>query len=204
MKDILLTAEEAIKIGEDLGADEVEAYTVLVDRKKVDLAGNMWTLYTNVTSGLGVRVIVNKKIGFFATSSLTSRDVKDAVSMAYKIAKLSEADNEWVSLPTRSGKVDVEETFDKGIAEIEPNALVTDMIQMTDTVKSCGENLAITRGEVATEMVWTAISNSHKCSMHREETFASADISVKAEEAGIKGLSSESEQVRNLRELNLT
>lgn len=202
MKDILSTVEEAVRFGESLGVDETEAYAVSADRKKVDLDGRTWTLYTSCANGLGVRVIIGKKVGFFATSSLTVRDVKGAVRAACKIAKLSEQDKEWVSLPTKCGKADVEQTFDREIAEIEPRRLAVDASHMIDAVRNCGEWLAITRGEVTADTVETAISNSYNCNLYRKGTFASAGISVKAEEAGMKGLSSESQQTRNLRELD--
>ena len=202
MKNILSTAEEAVRFGENLGADEIEVYTVSVDRKKVTLTGKTWTLYSSYTDGLGVRVIIGKKTGFFANSSLGIRDVKGVVKRAYKIAKLSEPDKEWISLPTKNGKANVKQTFDKEIAEIQPGRLVIDATQMINAVKDCGERLAITIGEVSTEMVENAISNSHNCNICRKGTFASTSISVKAEEAGMKGISSESQQTRNLRELD--
>ncbi|MFH0748950.1 MAG: TldD/PmbA family protein [Candidatus Bathyarchaeota archaeon] len=202
MKNILSIGEEAIRYGERLGADEVEAYIVFVNRKKIILAGKTWTVHTSSISGLGVRIIVNKKIGLFSTSSLGKRDVTGAVKEAYKIAKVNEPDKDWVSLPTKGGKVKVEQTFDKEIADIEPDRLIIDAKQMINTVRNCSERLTITSGGITVETVETSISNSHKCNLFRKGTFASTNISVKAEEAGKRGISNESHQTRNLETLN--
>jgi PmbA protein len=199
---ILSVAEEVVKLGGRLGADEVEAYVISADSKKVALTGRSWTLNTSCSNGLGVRVMIGKKTGFFATSSLEIGDAKSAVRKAYSIAKLSEPDVEWVSLPTKSGQADVEQTFDREIAEIEPDRLVLLVTQMKDTVEDCGKSLSITRGEISFETVETAIRNSDNCNLCRKGTFASAVLSVKAEKSGSKGISSESQQVRTLKKLD--
>lgn len=202
MKDIRSIAEKAVRFGEALGASEVEAYATSTDSKIVIFTRGIETLYASYNSGLGVRIIVDKKTGFFATSSLAIKDVKRSVKLAYKIAKVSEPDMEWLSLPTKGRNVDAEQTFDMEIADIESSRLVESAVQMINTVSNCGEKLSITRGEVSTETVETAIVNSYDCNLCRRGTFASASISVKAEEAGMRGLSSENQQTRNWSELD--
>lgn len=202
MRKILSIAENAVKFGEHLGADEVEAYATSADGKRIDLTNGIETLYTSHTAGLGVRVIIGKKIGFFATSSLAIKDVQGSVEAACCIAKLSKPDKEWLSLPTRYGTVAVKGTFDKEIVDLEPDTLVQGAAQMLDTVSSSDRKLSITRGDVSAETVYTAIANSHGCNLFGQETFASASISTKAEEGGMKGVSSEGQQKRNWKELD--
>lgn len=202
MRSLLSTAEEAVRFGEYLGASEVEAYVTSIDRKRIVFTKGIETLYASHTAGLGVRVIIGKKIGFFATSSLAIKDVRRSVGMAYNIAKLSEPDKEWLSLPMKSGKTVVEGTFDREIAEIEPDKLVEGVVQMIDAISSGNRRLSITGGDVSAETDETAIANSHGCNLFREGTDASASVSVKAEEGGMKGISSESQQKRSWRELD--
>jgi len=202
LERLLSATSSAVKFGEGLGASEVEAYVTSIDSRRVVLRSRVETLYTSRTDGLGVRVIIGKRIGFFATSSLAVRDVKRSVETAYSIAKVSEPDMEWFSLPVESGKASVEETFDRETAEMEPSTLVDGAAQMIDAVNNGGERLSITRGEVSVARLETVIVNSHNCNSHREETFASASISVKAEEGGLKGVSSEGQQTRSWRSLD--
>lgn len=199
---MLSVAEKAVKFGEGLSASEVEAYAMSAEGRRVIVTNQIETLYAACIGGLGVRIIIGKKNGFFATSSLKIKDIEKAVETAYSTAKLSEPDKDWYSLPTKSGKARVEETFDKKTAEIEPSTLVEEAVQMIDTVNNCGENLSITRAEVSTGTVETAIVNSHGCNLRKEETFASASISVKAEEGEMKGVSSEGQQARSWRKLD--
>ena len=195
-------AERTIKLGEILGASEVEAYAVSVEEQSVSVAKQIETLYTTGVGGLGVRVIVDKRIGFFATSSLKARDVEKAVETAYKIARLSELDKEWCSFPKKTGKAHVEGIFDRETADIEPETLIGGTAQMIDAVNNCGENLSITRAEVAAGREEVAIANSHGCSLWREETSAVANISVKAEKNGQRGISSEDQQARSWKKLD--
>jgi PmbA protein len=73
---------------------------------------------------------------------------------------------------------------------------------MMDTVRNCNEQLTITRGEVTAEKVETAIANNYGNTALREETFATTNISVKAEENGAKGVSSENQQARSWSDLD--
>ena len=198
---LLTTAEEAVKVGESLGASEVEAYVTAIDEKSIVLRNTIETFYTIRTNGLGIRVVIGKKNGFFATSSLSIEDVKRAVKAAFGIAKLNEPDDHWRSLPKKTGTADVKATFDREIEEIEPSALVHGATQMMRSVNH-DDRLSITRAEVSALRVETAIVNSYNCDMRREETFASARISVKAEEDGLKGFSSESQQTRSWEDLD--
>ena len=200
--NLLSKAEKAVEVGEALGASEVEAYVRSVDSKRIILTSGIETIHASYTSGLGARVIMGNRIGFFASSSLAIRDIKTAVKTAYSIAKLNEPDKDWISLPTKSRKAKAEGVFDKEVAEIEPSMLVEGAAQMLDAVKKGGEKLSITGGDVSVAIVMTAIVTSHGCSLCREETYASASINVKAEEEGLKGLSGEDQQSRNWRGLD--
>lgn len=194
---LLSVAEKAVKFGEGLGAGEVEAYAALIEGRRVVAANQIETLYATRMGGLGVRVIVGKRNGFFATSSLRVKDVEKAVETAYNMAKLSEQDKDWHSLPKKTGRANVEKVFDRRTSEIEPSALIEGAVQMIDTVNNFGRNISITRTEVGAGTGETAIVNSHGCDLWREETFASTSISVKAEEGEMRGVSSEDQQARS-------
>lgn len=194
--------EKAVKFGEQLGADEVEAYASRVDRKQVGFTGSFDTVLTAGSTGLGIRVIIGKKTGFFATSSLLDVDVQQSVKAAYGVAKVSKPDVEWRSLSTFDGKGCVEGVYDRETANVDPHKLVQAALLMMDTVQNCNEQLTITRGWVTTEKVETAIANNYGCNALREETFASTYISIKAEDNGAKGVSSESQQTRSWRNLD--
>jgi len=194
---LLSVAERAVSFGEALGVGEVEAYAMSAEERRVVIKNRIETLYTTRTGGLGVRIIIGKRNGFFATSSLKIKDVEKAAETACKIARLSESDKDWHSLPTKTKRARVKDTFDRETAEIEPSKLIEGAVQMIDTVNNCGRNLSITGAEVGAGTEETAIVNSHGCDMWRKETFASTSISVKAEEDGMRGTSSEDQQARS-------
>ncbi len=197
-------AERTVKLGEARGADEVEAYATSSEERRVVIKNQIETLYTTHTGGLGVRVIIGKRSGFFATSSLKTKDIEKAVETACGMARLSEPDKDWHSLPKKTGKTRVEETFDRETAEVEPSALIEGATQMIDVVNSYDRNLSITGAEVGAGRDETAVANSHGCNLWREETFAAASVNVKAEEDGMKGTSGEDQQARNWGKLDFS
>ncbi len=133
--ELISQVERAVRFGEELGANEVEAYTTSVDSKRIILTDKIESVHASYTSGIGIRVIIDKKTGFFASSSLSVTDVKRAVETAVRIARLSVPDKDWVSLPTRSGKKRARGCFDKKIVEITPSILTDGATQMIETVK---------------------------------------------------------------------
>jgi len=202
LNDLLSKSEDTVKFGESLGADEIEVYMMSHTSKRVILTGKTWTFFSSYNTGLGVRVVIDKKTGFLATSSIGIKDIQMGVKKAYKMAKIGKQDGEWISLPTKTGKINVEQAFDKEIQEVTPSRLSEEAKQMVNAVDEFGDCNSITRGEISTDIVETAISNNHNCSLLRKGTFASTNISVKAEKNGKKGVSSESQQTRSLRKLN--
>ena len=94
------------KIGEDVvkkalkaGADEAEA--VIENSKEFNVnvrKGEIETLQKSVSKGLGLRVFVNKQLGFSYTSDLSPESLDDTVKKTVELAKITEA-KPWQGLP---------------------------------------------------------------------------------------------------------
>jgi PmbA protein len=94
------------KIGEDVvkkaikaGADAAEA--VIENSKEFNVnvrKGEVETLQKSVSKGLGLRVFVNKQLGFSYTSDLSAESLEDTVKKTVELAKITEA-KPWQGLP---------------------------------------------------------------------------------------------------------
>ena len=86
--------------------------------------------------GLGIRVIIRKKIGFFATTVSKREDIQYAINKAYKIAKTVNEDKNWVSLPRNLGSTHVEGIFDKKIDELSSDELIKLFLVGLEVIKT--------------------------------------------------------------------
>lgn len=94
------------KIGEDVvkkaiqyGADEAEA--VIENAKEFSVTvrkGEIETLQKSVSKGLGLRLFINKQLGFSYTSDLSPESLDDTVKKTIELAKITEA-KPWQGLP---------------------------------------------------------------------------------------------------------
>mgnify|MGYP001028238496 CR=1 FL=1 len=118
MQRLLEMIDKALIIGENLGADSVEVYGARNRTSKVRIGSNsIFTGFSIVDEGLGVRVAKDGGLGFAATSLTSDEEletvVKDAVAMADR-RKLRFDYN----FPTLKQAVEVEGTFDQNIVAL--------------------------------------------------------------------------------------
>jgi PmbA protein len=198
--DVLSLCERGVKLGEKLGASEVEAYGILDSVRGVDFNDKIESTRAAVFAGLGIRLALGKRLGFYSSSQVTKRGVEEAVKRALTVAKVAQPDRDWISFPTTYGKATVANIFDKNIERVTAGTLSEKAVDVMDGVHFFDKRTTITRGTIAVSEERVAISNSYHCELERKSTYASAGVSVTAE-VGKKGQSSESWQRRAWREI---
>ena len=90
----------ALKEGESQGAGDVEAYAATTNESEVFIENNdIKQAKSQQLGSIGIRVILRGSLGFCSVNRLTKDSVKNAVSMAVRIAKASPKDR-FNSLPS--------------------------------------------------------------------------------------------------------
>jgi PmbA protein len=96
-------ASEVVKIAMKSGADEAEVFLEHGRESEVGTRmGKIETLKQATSKGLGLRVFVNKKLGFAYTSDFSKKSVDDFANKAVALAKETSKD-EYNGLPTMAG-----------------------------------------------------------------------------------------------------
>jgi PmbA protein len=199
--EVLSLCERGVKLGEKLGASEVEAYGILDSIREVDFKEKIESTKAAVFAGLGIRLTLDKRLGFYSSSQLTERGVERAVKGALAVAKVAQPDRDWTSFPTTYGKATVANIYDRNIESVTAGTLSEKAVDVMDGVHGFDKRTTITRGSIRVSKKLVAISNSHHCELQRESTYASAGLTITAEESGKKGQSSESWQRRAWQEI---
>jgi len=97
--DFKKTGEDVIKRALQYGADEAEAVIENVKEFSVNVRkGEVETLQKSVSKGLGLRVYINKALGFSYTSDLSPESLDETVKRTVDLAGITES-KPWQGLP---------------------------------------------------------------------------------------------------------
>jgi PmbA protein len=190
LTEILAAVETAVKVALKKGFDEAEAFATKTTRHDLIFRNKIEATKTGTGAGLSIRGVLGRRIGFFSTSTLERGGIERAVEESLKIARASDEDSGWKSLPRKYGKSAVQKTFDKKVEQATAKSLVDEVRLAIDTVQTVA-SVDITRGFLLTGVMSNAIANSHGCRLERKETFAALSLAVKAGSADKKGVSNE-------------
>ena len=97
--DIKKTGEEVVKKAIRYGAEEAEAVIENVKEFNVNVRkGDIETLQKSVSKGLGLRLFINKQLGFSYTSDLSPESLDETVKRTVELAGITQA-KPWQGLP---------------------------------------------------------------------------------------------------------
>ena len=149
--------EKAIKFG----ASEAEAFVSYSISKNVNVERNEIKLATRKEGmGIGIRVLLGKKLGFAHTNSLDKNDVIRIVEDAISIAKANKEDPNWKQLPSPKPYSTIEGTYNKELIEIELDQIVNDIKDSLEKIKEFKAELYVNGAKVINSSVITIV-NSH-------------------------------------------
>ncbi len=150
-------------MAEKLGASQAEAYVGQSRAFSIEAENSaIRNAEEKSDAGIGIRTVINKKIGFAFVTTLSDDDVREAVTKSVKLAKASIPDPDFVSLPSDDNSYPtVKGLFDKNIAELPSEATADMIIRIIDASKQVleGRNYAISAG-VQSSSGMNAVVNS--------------------------------------------
>ena len=111
---MLSLAENVVKTALHKGAAEAEAYVYEGQATNVGIErGQITKTNTIIDRGLGVRVTVNKAVGFAYTNIIEAQNaVEDTITGALSAARASKPDPDWNGLPEKKAYVAADKIFD--------------------------------------------------------------------------------------------
>jgi PmbA protein len=162
-EQLIELGEKAVKMAEKLGADMAEAYVSQSSAFVIDVENSaIKSAEEQRDAGIGIRTVIDKKIGFAYVTTIYDDDVKEAVSRSFDLAKASIPDPEFVSLPSvDSTYPKVKGLFDKALRDFSSDDAADYIIRVIDASKQVleGREYAI-EGGIQTSSSTSAIVNS--------------------------------------------
>ncbi len=179
--------ERAIKYGLKIGADEVHVRYSRSREFSVDLEMNSISRVNyRVGSGLSILLFVDKRIAAAAISNPSEKSVEEAVEKAYKMARASKPNVNWMGLPNPKPLPKVEGLYDVRLSELEPGEVVEIMKKGLSIVREKG-NVNVMQGSLSITVSKVHIGNSRGIDCSEKYTGLNASLVAVAQEAGKVG-----------------
>ncbi|MFB3889054.1 MAG: TldD/PmbA family protein [Candidatus Bathyarchaeia archaeon] len=184
-KDALLSlAENAVAAAMRKGAAEAEAFVYEGKAKNVGIErGQISKSNTIVDQGIGVRIQVQKAIGFAYTNALDSQAaVEDMLAKALAAARASKPDEDWHGLPAQKTYATVEKAVDRRILDLRSEDLVNVAARMLDAATEADKRVFAIEGGASAGYGANAIANSHGVAGFDEGTIVECSLATLAKE----------------------
>lgn len=170
MQDLL---RYAIKEAEAFGASDAEAYAAASAESEVFIENNDVKLAKSQrTSSIGIRVLVDGSVGFYSVNSLEKSKIKDAASMAVKIARVSPKDRHH-AFPGRSKARMLPGIYDNKAESFAASDAARRAAEMLETVRSYDKRVSVDSGNFNASVGTHALANSNGVDLaERASTFS--------------------------------
>lgn len=163
LEELLGLAEKSVGLALKSGAAEAEVYvyhgfgtSVGIERGQIVRSSRI------VDSGLGIRSVINKAIGFAYTNILEDTDaVEDAVSKSVGAAKASRPDADWRGFPNKKPYSQVRQGYDKRIVDLRSEDLVKIAGRMLSEAEVTDKRALPVEGGTSASHLYGAIANSN-------------------------------------------
>ena len=184
-KDLMINlAENAVNQALKKGASEAEAYVYEGQATNIGIElGQISKTNRIIDRGLGIRVVVDKAVGFAYTNVIEDPKAVDSIVVrALSAAKASKPDPDWKGLPERKTYASLEKTFDDKIVELESEELVDVASTMLNAAGQVDNRVFPIEGGIGGAYISNAIANSNGISGFDKGTIVECSIATLAKE----------------------
>jgi PmbA protein len=177
-------AENAVNAAVNKGAQDAEAYVYEGQASNIGIElGQISKTNRIIDRGLGLRVAVNKAIGFAYTNIVDdAKAVERVVVSALSAARASKPDADWKGLPQKKPYSSPERTFDQKIVDLTSEELVQISAAMLDTASQVDKRVFPIEGGVGSAYISNAIANSNGISAFDRGTVIECSVATLAKE----------------------
>ena len=176
----------AVRRAVEAGATEAEAYVVHVKGYEAHVNNNRVSTATSVNeAGVGIRVVVGKRLGYSYASSLDPGEIAEAARRAVKAARVAREDPEWRGFPEPSSVYpEPEAIYDASLARARPEKVVELVNEMVEEATSF-EGVVVNRAYATIRVVRRAIASTSGVYRVDTGTYAHEWILVLANRDGV-------------------
>ena len=166
------------------GAGEAEAYAYEGKITNVGIERGQITKNSKIIDrGLGIRVAVNKAVGFAYTNALERKNAFEETALrAIGIARTSKPDPDWHGLPEKRQYAQVQGTTDQRIMELRSEDLVSIASTMLEAATQSNKRVLAVEGGAGAAWQSSALANSNGIAISEDGTMIECSIATVAKD----------------------
>jgi PmbA protein len=169
-------AEKALRAATKYGASEAEVYIIHSQKTAVSIQKDVIEgAKENITTGIGIRAVVNGAIGFASTNIMSHID--EAAQNAVSSAKIQDSDPDWRSLPSDQKYPEVSGIMDPHIKNMELDDCIGHTMEMMEGAKTI-PGIIVTSGSFSRSHGKRLILNTNGIEISEEGTGVSGFVDV--------------------------
>lgn len=194
------TMEQAL---EQDGVNQVQVAAFQVNSALTRYANSQ--IHQNVASkrgGIAIKVVAGEKIGNLLVNSLEKAQIKDAVSSAVKVARVTPPNKDFKSLPEPTKWAPIKDAYHKETTECTPDYRAERVKEAIDAAHSKSQLVRAVAGSFSIESLAFAVVNSLGISAWTEVAIASIQTTVISKSANSQGFSSEEQYSRKVGDID--
>jgi PmbA protein len=178
-------ADDAVDLAVRKGASEAEAYVYEGQATNIGIElGQISKTNRIIDRGLGVRVAINKAVGFAYTNMVDELNaVESVIGRALSAAKASKPDPDWKGLAQKKPYASPENTFDEKVIDLSSEELVNIAATMLDAASQVDKRVFPIEGGIGSAYISNAIANSNDITGFDKGTVIECSIATVAKEA---------------------
>ena len=184
-KNVMLSlAEKAVALALQKGAAEAEAFVYEGQATNIGIElGQISKTSRIIDRGIGIRVIINKTVGFAYTNiTNNAQAIEKAISSALSAAKASKPDPDWKELPQKRPYRRTDQTFDSKIMDLSSEELVNIAAVMLEAAGQVDKRVFPIEGGVSDAYIANAIANSNGTTGFDKGTVVECSVATLAKE----------------------
>ena len=184
--DLSTTNEKILHLAEKNGATQAEVFAIAVKTSGIYIDDDTVKIGTSQTElGFGIKFIIDKKIGY-TSSTLTFESIEDFVTRASSMARVSDPNPKFESLPTpKKVSGNPERFYDKTTAQVGSDYLTEKAMQVIEY--AVAENVTVPNGTLRVSSVDFNVMNSLGVSAGSKSTMVYGYFTAKSEVSGSVG-----------------
>lgn len=161
LAELVDLGKRAVKVALGRGAEEAEAFLSVSSGASIDIErGQIVRSVKRMDQGLGVRAVYRKAVGFSYTNTLTDKNIEETAARAFRAARASRSDRNWVKFPSPGKFGAPNGTYDKKIVGLSSDELVETAAVMLGAVEAYDKRVLAVDGGVGTSLFSTVVVNS--------------------------------------------
>ncbi|MGQ4892401.1 MAG: TldD/PmbA family protein [Candidatus Njordarchaeia archaeon] len=163
--------EWALRKATEKGADEAELFfhTAKIYNANI-MAGEAREPTFSHESGLGIRVIKDRRVGFSSTNIIEKESVETIIDKAISIAEASKPNEKWGGLPEKESYPQVVDVYDKNIENMTPSELMEDTKFLIDKIIETDKRVFPVWGAVSVGFSHEIVANTNNVYGEKKST----------------------------------